>query len=45
MGVTAARAEGAIRFSLCPFNSLEEMDAAATAVAEQVAFLRRFKRR
>lgn len=45
MGVTAARAEGAIRFSLCPFNTLEEMDAAATAVAEQVSFLRRFQRR
>ena len=45
IGVTGARAEGAIRFSLCPFNTLEEMDAAATAVAEQVAFLRRFQRR
>jgi len=45
MGVTAARAEGAIRFSLCPFNTIEEMDAAATAVAEQVLFLRRFQRR
>lgn len=45
MGVTGARAEGALRFSLCPFNTLEEMDAAALAVAEQVAFLRRFQRR
>ncbi len=45
LGVTAARAEGAIRFSLCPFNTLEEMDTAATALAEQVAFLRRFQRR
>lgn len=45
IGVTAARAEGAIRFSLCPFNTLEEMDATAAAVAEQVTFLRRFQRR
>ncbi len=45
MGVSGERAEGAIRFSLCPFNTPEEMDAVATAVAEQVAFLRRFRRR
>ena len=45
MGITGARAEGAIRFSLCPFNTLEEMDAASGALAEQVSFLRRFQRR
>ena len=45
MGITAARAEGALRFSLCPFNTLEEMDAAAAALSEQVTFLRRFQRR
>lgn len=45
MGVSGARAEGALRFSLCPFNTPEEMDAAALAVAEQVTFLRRFQRR
>ncbi|MDD4311510.1 MAG: cysteine desulfurase family protein [Eubacteriales bacterium] len=45
MGITGARAEGALRFSFSPFNTLEEMDAAATALAEQVAFLRRFQRR
>jgi len=45
MGITGARAEGAIRLSLCPFNTLEEMDAASGALAEQVAFLRRFQRR
>lgn len=45
MGIPAARAEGAIRFSFCPFNTLEEMDAAAAAILEQVSFLRRFQRR
>lgn len=45
MGITAARAEGALRLSLCPFNTIEEMDAAATALSEQVLFLRRFQRR
>ena len=45
MGITSARAEGALRFSLCPLNTIEEMDAAATALSEQVSFLRRFQRR
>ena len=45
MGISGARAEGALRFSLSPFNTPEEMDAAATALAEQVSFLRRFQRR
>lgn len=45
MGILGSRAEGAIRFSLCPFNTLEEMDAVGDAFAEQVAFLRRFQRR
>ena len=45
MDITGARAEGAIRLSLCPFNTLEEMDAASGALKEQVAFLRRFQRR
>lgn len=45
MGIAGARQEGAVRFSLCPFNTPEEMDVAATAIAEQVAFLRRYKRR
>ncbi len=45
MGISGARAEGALRFSLSPFNTIEEMDAAATALAEQVSFLRRFQRR
>ena len=45
MGISGARAEGALRFSLCPFNTMEEMDQAAQTLAEQVAFLRRFQRR
>jgi len=45
MGITGARAEGALRFSLCPFSTPDEMDTAAQALAEQVAFLRRFQRR
>ena len=45
MGISGVRAEGALRFSLCPFNTTEEMDAAATALSEQVLFLRRFQRR
>lgn len=45
MGVSGARAEGALRFSLCPFNTPEEMDAVYVALMEQVTFLRRFQRR
>ena len=45
MGVVGARQDGALRFSLSPFNTLEEMDVAAQAVAEQVCFLRRYQRR
>ena len=45
MGITGVRAEGALRFSLCPFNTIDEMDQAAEALKEQVLFLRRFQRR
>ena len=45
MGITGVRAEGALRFSLCPFNTIDEMDQAAEALQEQVVFLRRFQRR
>ena len=44
-GIVGPRQEGAIRFSLCPFNTLEEMDKAALVVSEQVKFLRKYKRR
>lgn len=44
-GIIGPRQEGAIRFSLCPFNTLEEMDTAAQVVSEQVSFLRKYRRR
>lgn len=43
--VTGARQEGAVRLSLSPFNTAEEMDIAAEEIKAQVAFLRRFQRR
>ena len=45
MGVTGERQEGAIRFSFCPFNTIEEMDVAAEEISAIIAMLRRFKRR
>lgn len=45
MGLEPALQEGAIRFSLCPENTLSEMDAAAQAISENIAQLRRFQRR
>lgn len=44
-GILGPRQEGAIRFSLCPFNTMEEMDQAAQVVSEQVTFLRKYRRR
>ncbi len=44
-GIVGPRQEGAIRFSLCPFNTPEEMDKAAQIVSEQVRFLRKYRRR
>ena len=45
MGVVGDRQEGAIRFSICPFNTEDEMDITADVIEEQLAFLIRFKRR
>ena len=45
MGVTGERLDGAIRFSLSPFNTPEEMDQAAQAIREILPVLRRYKRR
>lgn len=45
INVTGARQEGAVRISLCPFNTAEEMDTAAEEIKKQVTFLRRFQRR
>ncbi len=45
MGVTGERQEGAIRFSFSAFNTPAEMDETATAIADLLGLLRRFKRR
>lgn len=45
MGISGERLEGAIRFSFCPFNTLQEMDVAAAAVKKTVIQLRKYKRR
>jgi cysteine desulfurase len=44
-GIVGPRQEGVIRFSLCPFNTMEEMDKAAQIVSDQVKFLRKYRRR
>ena len=44
-GINGPRQEGAIRFSFCPFNTVEEMDTAAQIVSDQVKFLRKYRRR
>lgn len=45
MDITGPRQEGAIRFSFCAFNTQKEMDQAAQAIRDAVAFLRKYKRR
>ncbi|MBQ6691778.1 MAG: aminotransferase class V-fold PLP-dependent enzyme, partial [Clostridia bacterium] len=45
MGVIGDRQEGAIRFSFSAFNTPEEMDETAEAIAGLLAMLRRFRRR
>ena len=45
MGVSNAEIDGALRFSLCPMNTSEEMDETAKQIAKNVDMLRRFKRR
>lgn len=45
VGIMGSRQEGALRFSLCPFNTIQEMDVAAQVVCEQVNILRRYRRR
>lgn len=45
MGVTNAEIDGALRFSLCPMNTMEEMDETAKHITRNVDMLRRFKRR
>lgn len=45
LGLSAARQESAIRFSLSPMNTVNEMNEASNIISEQVAFLRRYQRR
>lgn len=45
MGCTAAVMDGAIRISLCPFNTEEEMRYTAEKIVEKVSMLRKFTRR
>lgn len=45
MGITGERQDGAIRFSFSHFNTPAEADRAAQLIEEQVAVLRRFRRR
>lgn len=45
MSLKPERQESAIRFSLSPFNTVNEMDEAAAAIESIIAVLRRYKRR
>lgn len=45
VGILGAQQESAIRFSFSPLNTIEEADEAANIIADQVALLRRYRRR
>ena len=45
MGLNGPRAESALRFSLCPYNTDDEMRAAAAAAAKHYEMLKRYTRR
>lgn len=45
MGIEGRRQEGAIRFSLCPQNTADEIDKASAVIADLVVQLRRFQKR
>lgn len=45
IGITGNRAECAIRFSLSPYNTPEEMDITAQAINELIGPLRKYRRR
>lgn len=45
MGVCGDRQAGAVRFSLCPFLTFQEIDEAASVIADVAANLRKYKRR
>lgn len=45
MGIVGDRQDGAIRFSFCPFNTVDEADSAAQILESSLSLLRRFRRR
>ena len=45
MRLDKARRESAIRFSLCPYTTEEEIDLASEAIRQEVAKLRKYRRR
>lgn len=45
MGATPGNIDGALRFSLCPMNTVEEMDEVVAQIVRNVNLLRAFKRR
>ena len=45
VGITGARQESALRFSVSPMNTISEMDEAAQIIIESAKELRRYKRR
>lgn len=45
VGILGSRQESEIRFSFCPFNTLQQMDIVSEAIIEQVTVLRRYRRR
>ncbi|MCH5278163.1 MAG: cysteine desulfurase [Christensenellaceae bacterium] len=45
MGIVGDRQDGAIRFSFCPFNTVNEADTAAQILESSLSLLRKFRRR
>ena len=45
MGIPADRAEWALRFSLCPYTTEEEIDYAAKGAGDKYEILKKFQRR
>jgi cysteine sulfinate desulfinase/cysteine desulfurase-like protein len=45
MGLPPARQDSAIRFSFCPFNTINEVNEAAHVIDEQLRLLRKFQKR
>ena len=45
MGLSGLRAESALRFSLCPFNTEDEMRTAAAIAAKHYELLKKYTRR